>query len=226
MNISKPRIKMMREKLLQICHAWDVLIYHLRINIWPKVNTHSHPDRILCFEIFTKKKEKWLLRYIPEAKASTDAPENLGVFLNQRRRWLNGSLFAFISAFVHMGNIWKTTHPFGRKLGFILEMFYLLLDTFMSLIGPMNFFAVFICSIINIAGTLKISLALVFALGFAYIVVFIFGIIVFVGNNPRGSQLFYVSLSRLWAIVMLLVLVAIGYNSYLLFVNSPRYLLF
>ena len=65
-------------------------------------NKYLAEDRILCFEIFTKKNANWLLRYIPEARATTDAPDTLGQFLNQRRRWLNGSLFAFLSAFVNM----------------------------------------------------------------------------------------------------------------------------
>jgi cellulose synthase/poly-beta-1,6-N-acetylglucosamine synthase-like glycosyltransferase len=31
-------------------------------------------DRILCFEIVTKKKEGWVLKYVKSAKASTDVP--------------------------------------------------------------------------------------------------------------------------------------------------------
>lgn len=31
-------------------------------------------DRILCFEIVTKKHEGWILKYVKSAKASTDVP--------------------------------------------------------------------------------------------------------------------------------------------------------
>lgn len=44
-------------------------------------NKYLAEDRILCFEIFNKKQERWLLRYIREARATTDAPDNLGAFL-------------------------------------------------------------------------------------------------------------------------------------------------
>ena len=51
-------------------------------------------DRVLCFEIVAKKKEAWTLRYVKEAKASTDVPDTVPEFISQRRRWLNGSLFS------------------------------------------------------------------------------------------------------------------------------------
>jgi chitin synthase len=100
-------------------------------------NKYLAEDRILCFEIFNKRKNDWLLRYVKEAKAETDAPDNFGGFLNQvslffnkkRRRWLNGSLFSFISGFTSMFQVFSTDHSFGRKLAFIGLMFYLLLDT-------------------------------------------------------------------------------------------------
>ncbi len=51
-------------------------------------------DRILCFELVTKEREGWLLRYVKSAKAYTDVPDKVPEFISQRRRWLNGSLFA------------------------------------------------------------------------------------------------------------------------------------
>ena len=37
-------------------------------------NMYLAEDRILCFEIVTKKREAWVLRYVKSAKASTDVP--------------------------------------------------------------------------------------------------------------------------------------------------------
>lgn len=73
-------------------------------------------DRILCFEIVTKKHEAWTLRYVKSAKASTDVPTTVPEFISQRRRWLNGSLFAALHATVFMYRIWTSGHNILRKL--------------------------------------------------------------------------------------------------------------
>jgi chitin synthase len=74
--------------------------------------------------------------YVKSAKASTDVPttvsgvtfsvtrvvefEGLAIqvpeFISQRRRWLNGSLFASIHATVFFYRIWTSGHGFFRKL--------------------------------------------------------------------------------------------------------------
>lgn len=74
------------------------------------------------------------LRYVKSAKASTDVPTSVSVlavfrnndlaedlfqipeFISQRRRWLNGSLFAAIHATVFFGRIWTSGHNFFRKI--------------------------------------------------------------------------------------------------------------
>jgi chitin synthase len=40
-------------------------------------------DRILCFEIVTKKKEGWILKYVKSAKASTDVPTTVRLFVTR-----------------------------------------------------------------------------------------------------------------------------------------------
>ncbi|KAJ3067482.1 Chitin synthase, class 1, partial [Quaeritorhiza haematococci] len=180
-------------------------------------NKYLAEDRILCFEIFNKMKYRWLLRYIREAKATTDAPDDLGKFLNQRRRWLNGSLFAFIDGLLNMGQVFTTNHSPGRKFAFILEMMYLLLDTTFNLLGPMNFYAVFVLTLNSLAVTLNISTVLVYFGVILYLSIFIFGMVMFVGNNPKGSQKFYKGLAITWAIIMVLLTALLVYNSVLLF---------
>ena len=184
-------------------------------------NKYLAEDRILCFEIFTKKNCDYILRYIKEAKATTDAPDNLGVFLNQRRRWLNGSMFAFFSSFFGMGKVFSSSHSILAKFCFILELFYLMLDTIFTLLGPMNYYAVFILSLLNIISNIGVPSAAVYALGFVYILLFVFGIVIFVGNNPRGSQFLYTYLSYAWTVIMILIVAALVYSSYLLFITTP-----
>jgi len=65
-------------------------------------NMYLAEDRILCFEIVTKKHEGWILKYVKSAKASTDVPTSVAEFISQRRRWLNGSLFASVHATVFL----------------------------------------------------------------------------------------------------------------------------
>ena len=69
-------------------------------------------DRILCFELVTKEREGWLLRYVKSAKAYTDVPDKVPEFISQRRRWLNGSLFASYYATWHWYRIFQSGQPF------------------------------------------------------------------------------------------------------------------
>jgi len=106
-------------------------------------------DRILCFEIVTKKREAWTwvlsmswlvspfdlwcsLKYVKSAKASTDVPTTVSTlvfnviwgstfskvpeFISQRRRWLNGSLFASIHATVFWFRIWTSGQNIFRMI--------------------------------------------------------------------------------------------------------------
>ncbi|CAG8433877.1 7014_t:CDS:2 [Diversispora eburnea] len=59
-----------------------------------EANMYLAEDRILCFELVAKKKQAWKLKYVKDAKAETDVPDNVPEFISQRRRWLNGSFFA------------------------------------------------------------------------------------------------------------------------------------
>ncbi|KAJ3221346.1 Chitin synthase, class 2, partial [Clydaea vesicula] len=53
---------------------------------------------VYCEIIFTIKNwieiANWVLHYVKKAYADTDVPDSVPEFLSQRRRWLNGSLFA------------------------------------------------------------------------------------------------------------------------------------
>ncbi len=56
-------------------------------------------DRILCFEIVTKKHEAWTLKYVKSAKAATDVPTSVPEFISQRRRSDVPSFGRMLSAF-------------------------------------------------------------------------------------------------------------------------------
>jgi chitin synthase len=44
-------------------------------------NMYLAEDRILCFELVTKRNENWILKYVKSAKAETDVPDNLAEFI-------------------------------------------------------------------------------------------------------------------------------------------------
>lgn len=62
------------------------------------------------------------------AVAETDVPDALPEFISQRRRWLNGSFFAATYAIAHVGQILRSGHSFARKVTFMIETVYNILN--------------------------------------------------------------------------------------------------
>jgi len=79
-------------------------------------NMYLAEDRVLCQEILLKRNEGWTLYYEASAQAYTDVPQTLQQLIKQRRRWLNGSLFALLSYLYQFSfRIYGTAHPCWRK---------------------------------------------------------------------------------------------------------------
>ncbi|KAL2913526.1 hypothetical protein HK105_206986 [Polyrhizophydium stewartii] len=87
-------------------------------------NLYLAEDRILCFELVAKRGARWTLHYVSRAFADTDVPDTIPEFLSQRRRWLNGSLFAGFYALSNIGRFWMTRHNILRKLVFTFQFIY------------------------------------------------------------------------------------------------------
>ena len=51
-------------------------------------------------------------------------PDRLPEFIQQRRRWLNGSFFAATYAIAHVGQIMQSGHSAPRKVVLMLETVY------------------------------------------------------------------------------------------------------
>jgi chitin synthase len=75
-----------------------------------KANMFLAEDRVLCFELIAKRNSKWTLQYVQTAKAYTDVPDKIPEFISQRRRWLNGTLFATLYSILHWQRLWNTKH--------------------------------------------------------------------------------------------------------------------
>lgn len=77
-----------------------------------------------------KRKSRYYLRYVPNAVAVTDVPNNLATLFKQRRRWLNGSLFGTLYVLTNAHRLvscCRAPHPCYIKLGFFLFLLYYLL---------------------------------------------------------------------------------------------------
>lgn len=87
-------------------------------------NMYLAEDRILCWELVSKKNCSWILQYVKSATGETDVPTEMSDFILQRRRWLNGSFFAAVYALVHSYQIGRSHHKPLRKFMFIIEFIY------------------------------------------------------------------------------------------------------
>lgn len=177
-------------------------------------NMYLAEDRILCFELVAKKGYNYILRYVNEAKAETDVPETIEDFVLQRRRWLNGSLFAACYAIFHWTKIWKSNHSLLRKFVLQIEFYYQLVVILVSWFSLASFFLVF-----NILTSNLGSETIDFVVGkylsivalWLYVIAIICTFVLGFGNTPRGTKKFYLAIAIVFAILMVYMLFAAVY---------------
>ena len=95
-------------------------------------NVYLAEDRVLCLALFTKKNEKYTLRYVKKSIAETDVPDNIAELLAQRRRWVNGSWFALIDSLQKCNKVIHSSHHCCRKFVFYIQMFYYVINVLYS----------------------------------------------------------------------------------------------
>ncbi|KAG8980899.1 Chitin synthase, class 2 [Tulasnella sp. JGI-2019a] len=164
-------------------------------------NMYLAEDRILCFEIVTKKREAWTLKYVKSAKASTDVPTTVPEFISQRRRWLNGSFFAALHATVYWFRIWTSGQGFFRKCVLTFEFIYNAIQMLFSWTSLANFYLAFFFLVqsATAAGTNDAFNFLSQGAGgivFDFILKLYIGLIFMIlvcslGNRPQGSKWTY-----------------------------------
>ena len=106
-------------------------------------NMYLAEDRILCFELVTKRNCSWILQYVKSATGETDVPTEMADFIMQRRRWLNGSFFAAIYAIAHFYQIFRSRHSLVRNLFFLIEFVYQtisMLFAWFAIVSPPSMF--------------------------------------------------------------------------------------
>ncbi|EJF67235.1 chitin synthase [Dichomitus squalens LYAD-421 SS1] len=188
-------------------------------------NMYLAEDRILCFEIVTKKRESWVLKYVKSAKASTDVPTTVPEFISQRRRWLNGSLFASVHATVFWWRIWTSGQGFFRKILLQLEFIYNAIQLVFTWTSLANFYLAFFflvssaTSDVNTdafkflakgAGPDVFEVFLKLYLGLLFII-----LVCSLGNRPQGSKWTYTVCIVLFGLCNVITLWCAGYTVYL-----------
>ncbi|KAF2007635.1 glycosyltransferase family 2 protein [Amniculicola lignicola CBS 123094] len=166
-------------------------------------NMYLAEDRILCFELVSKRNCHWVLHYVKSATGETDVPTEMADFILQRRRWLNGSFFAAVYALAHSFDIFRSDHSFLRKFMFFVEFFYQTISMIFAWFQLGNFYLVFHIltkSLASEIGTAGNVLFIVFQ--WLYIGVLITCFILSLGNRPQGSNKFYMTMVYFWGVIM------------------------
>ncbi|KAI0673743.1 chitin synthase 2 [Trametes maxima] len=188
-------------------------------------NMYLAEDRILCFEIVTKKREAWVLKYVKSAKAATDVPTTVPEFISQRRRWLNGSLFASVHATVFWFRIWTSGQNFFRKIILQIEFIYNAVQLIFTWTSLANFYLAFFFLVSSAtadvnndafnflargAGPEVFEVFLKLYLGLLFII-----LVCSLGNRPQGSKWTYTVCIILFGLCNVITLWCAGYTVYL-----------
>ncbi|KAI1291571.1 Chitin synthase, class 2 [Mortierella claussenii] len=190
-------------------------------------NMYLAEDRILCFELIAKKNEAWLLKYVKSAKAETDVPDNIGEFISQRRRWLNGSFFAAFYSLAHFTRVLTSGQGFFRKIFLMIEFLYNAVNLVFNWFSLANFYLTFYFLTIAAANNSNPQFSpfgnrgetAFSVLRNIYLAAIITVFICSLGNRPQGSRFIYILAILLFALIMGVMLYLAAATVYL--VVSP-----
>ncbi|PHH81075.1 hypothetical protein CDD80_3357 [Ophiocordyceps camponoti-rufipedis] len=174
-------------------------------------NMYLAEDRILCFELVTKRNCHWILQYVKSANGETDVPDSVTELVLQRRRWLNGSFFAAVYAIAHFHEFFRSNHSIFRKLGFFIEFVFQTINMIFAWFAIGNFFLVFKILTTSLGspellGRVGEILSVVFT--WLYGVILITCFVLSMGNRPAGSGRLYTAMVYFWAFIMIYLLFA------------------
>ncbi|KAJ8521700.1 hypothetical protein ONZ45_g1634 [Pleurotus djamor] len=154
-------------------------------------NMYLAEDRILCWELVSKRGGSWTLHYVKSAYAVTDVPDQVPELISQRRRWLNGSFFAAVHSTFHFYYIYRSAHSFLRKFWIHVEMFYQFFNLIFSWFALANYYIAFVILSTSMEseelGLNGINIANVI-LNYFYLGLLIMCFLLSLGNRPQGSK--------------------------------------
>ncbi|KAF5368521.1 hypothetical protein D9758_002452 [Tetrapyrgos nigripes] len=188
-------------------------------------NMYLAEDRILCFEIVTKKREGWVLKYVKSAKAATDVPTTVPEFISQRRRWLNGSLFASVHATVFWFRIWTSGQNFFRKIILTFEFIYNAVQLLFTWTSLANYYLAFFFLISSATSDPKSDAFSFMAQGAGkdvfevflklYIGIIFVVLVCSLGNRPQGSKWTYTLAIFLFGLCSIITVYCAAYTVWL-----------
>ncbi|KAF7362316.1 Chitin synthase [Mycena venus] len=154
-------------------------------------NMYLAEDRILCWELVSKRGGSWILHYVKSAYAVTDVPDQVPELISQRRRWLNGSFFAAVHSTVHFHYIYRSSHTFIRKFWIHVEILYQFFNLIFAWFALANYYIAF--TILTKAledpdFKLKGIHIVNVILEYFYLGLLIMCFILSLGNRPQGSK--------------------------------------
>ncbi|CCM04085.1 uncharacterized protein FIBRA_06244 [Fibroporia radiculosa] len=150
-------------------------------------NMYLAEDRVLCWELVSKRKSAYILHYVKSAYAETDLPE----FISQRRRWLNGSFFAAVHSIWHFNYIYRSTHTFARKFWIHVEMAYQLYNLLFSWFALGNYYIAFVILSTSLEFLAPSIGSFNVFLKYVYIGLLIMSFLLALGNKPQASRWMY-----------------------------------
>lgn len=188
-------------------------------------NMYLAEDRILCFEIVTKKREAWTLKYVKSAKASTDVPITVPEFISQRRRWLNGSLFASIHATVFWFRIWSSGQNIFRMILLQIEFIYNAAQLLFTWTSLANYYLAFFFLVSSATADVQTDAFKFLSRGAGkavfevflnlYICILFVVLVCSLGNRPQGSKWAYTIAMLLFGLCNVITVWCAGYTVYL-----------
>ncbi|TDL18313.1 glycosyltransferase family 2 protein [Rickenella mellea] len=154
-------------------------------------NMYLAEDRILCWELVSKRGGSWILHYVKSAYAVTDVPDQVPELISQRRRWLNGSFFAAIHSTVKFNYIYRSSHSFVRKFWIHVEMLYQTFNLIFSWFALGNYYIAFVILSDSLEDpTFHFGAAKIvnYILNYFYLGLLVMCFLLSLGNRPQGSK--------------------------------------
>ncbi|PKI83244.1 chitin synthase [Malassezia vespertilionis] len=176
-------------------------------------NMYLAEDRILCWELVTKRNCAWILRYVSSAQAETDVPHEIPELIAQRRRWLNGSFFAAIHSAIKFTYIYRSTHSTVRKVFLHIELIYLAIQLLYNWFILANYFIAFSILTDSLAHVVHWVHVPAVICSYIYIAFVIFCYLLSMGNRPAGNKLGYLLSIIVFGLLMLFMMVSVIYLS-------------
>ncbi|WVQ74921.1 hypothetical protein IAR50_004529 [Cryptococcus sp. DSM 104548] len=174
-------------------------------------------DRILCFELVAKAREKWVLQYVKPSKAETDVPEQAAELISQRRRWLNGSFAASVYSVAHFFRLYQSSHNPIRMFFFHIQAFvcsysFSLVFSWFALANLWLTFSIVIellpeSSRIYLFGTEDVTHWVNLVFQWLYMAFLILQFVLALGNRPKGEKGLYIITFCVYAFLSLYLIV-------------------